>query len=218
MKNLSILLNVVLVIAVAILFYLHFSSSKGAIQTAENSSESDTSRTAVTAPKVKKESRNYYVNMDTLNEKYKLLQDVARDLKARKSSLEAAYQANMQKYQEDLMTYQQRLQENKITAEEAQRTEDNLRKLGEKIQGNERSMEILMEELDKKNLEARKELDAFMEEYKKGKEIDYIFGYSSVIQTIVYGNDSLDITDEVLKGLNERYEQKKQQAKDQKKK
>lgn len=218
MKNLSILLNVVLVIAVGILFYLHFSSPKGAAQTTEGSNEGDTTAIAMAAPKVKKESRNYYVNMDTLNEKYKLLQDVARELRAKKNALETSYQANMQKYQEDMMVYQQRLQENKITAEEAQRTEDNLRKLGEKIQGAERNMEILMDELDKKNLEAKKELDAFLEEYKKGKGIDYIFGYSSMIQTIVYGNDSLDITDEVLKGLNERYEEKKNQGKDQKKK
>ena len=215
MKNLSLLLNVVLVIAVAVLFYLHFSSRSGAVQTSGASGDdpADTSSTVIKAARGKKESRIYYVNMDTLNERYKLLQDVGRDLKARKSALESSYQANAQKYQEDLMAYQQRLQENNISAEEAQRTEDNLRKLGEKIQGAERSLEILMEELDKKNMDARKELDAFLDEYKKGKDIDYILGYSSFIQTIVYGNDSLEITDEVLKGLNERYEEKKNQKK-----
>jgi outer membrane protein len=213
-KNLSLLLNVVLVIAVAILFYLQFSSPKAVTADSGNGgTPGDTSSTAgATAGRAKKESRNYFVNMDTLNEQYKLLQDVGRELRAKKNALESQYQANVQKYQEDLMVYQQKLQENKITADEAQRTEDNLRKLGEKIQGAERNLEYLMEELDKKNMDARKELDEFLDEYKKGKNIDYIFGYSSVIQTIVYGNDSLDITREVLKGLNERYEQKKAQG------
>jgi outer membrane protein len=197
-----------LLIAVIVLFYLHFSGSKTAVVTEDNSS--DTTKTA--APKVKKESRIYYVNIDTLNEKYEMLKDLVIKMKSKKAGLEADYQAKVQRYQETMGSYQQRLQENSITVDEARKVESDLEKQQMAIQNVENRVNQMMEELDAKNNEAKEELAAYLEEYKKGKSIDYILGYSSIIQSIVYGNDSLDITDEVLSGLNARYTEKKNTA------
>jgi outer membrane protein len=49
-----------------------------------------------------------------------------------------------------------------------------------------------------------KELDAFFEEYNKDKHYDYIFAYSRSSAQIMYVNKELDITNDVIEGMNAR--------------
>lgn len=208
MKNLSLLLNVVLLVAVIVLFYLHFSSHKtgDAVVTEGNDSAAVTPGLPLTN-KVLKEGRIYFVNLDTLNARYQMVLDITKKLNDKKAGIEAQYQSKGQKYQEDLMNYQKRLNENTITVDEARQVETSLKKQQDALVALENSMDNLSNDLDKGQLELQKKLDEFMAEYTRGKKIDYILSSSSFVRTILYGNDSLDITSEVVNGLNERYKQ-----------
>lgn len=206
MKNLSLVLNIILIIAVMALFYLHFSSPK--VTTADVTSDTaDTSKAR--APKVvAKNAKIYYVNTDTITANYQLVQDLQKDLNRKRQSLQATYEAKARKFQEEGMKYEQQLNENTISVDQAKKVEDDLRKQQTDLINMEKNLESLGAEFEGKQTQIKQEIDAFMAEYKKGKSIDYILGYTSLITTIVYANDSLDITAEVLEGLNARYKAK----------
>jgi outer membrane protein len=205
-KNLSLVLNVILLIAVCVLFYLHF-SSKGQTVDAGNGTASGEISSAPT--KAAKQGSIYFVNIDTVNEKYDLMKDVMKNLNDKKSGLQAEYQRAGKKYQEEGMSYQKQLNDNTIGVDEARKIEAGLKKQEQHIMDLEAAMEKLQDEAASHQDELQKEVDSYMKEYGKKKNIDYVLGYSGMIRMLFYANDSLDVTSEVLAGLNERYKAKK---------
>lgn len=77
---------------------------------------------------------------------------------------------------------------------ERKRIEEYIASLQQKAQADE-------EELVQKNLN---EINAFVEEYSKQKGYDVVLG-TTVNGNIMYGQDSYDVTNEILEKLNERY-------------
>lgn len=207
MKNLSAILNVILLIAVIVLFYLHFSSHKGAIGTTTDNDS--TGATSVTLTSKVKDGRIYFINIDSLNKNYELMKDLMQQLNAKETSLQTDYQRAGMQYEKEGMDYQKRLNDNTITIEEARQIEARLKSQEQYIINLEEAMKKLRKEAEGHQISLQNEIDTFMEQYGKEKNIDYVLGYSNVIRTLFYANDSLDITNEVLAGLNARYKEKK---------
>jgi ABC-type molybdate transport system substrate-binding protein len=72
----------------------------------------------------------------------------------------------------------------------------------------ELQMQNLGIELEEKNMELNKNVKQFLAKFNNGK-FDYILSYSDLMPTILLTNPKLDITPEVLSGLNEEYNAKK---------
>ena len=89
-KNFSGILNVVLLIAVAVLYYLHFSNSSS-VATTGISSDSTAIKPLVKAPKDIKTSKIVFVNTDVLNEKYEMVKELSSAIKAQQQTLDAKY-------------------------------------------------------------------------------------------------------------------------------
>src|SRR6218665_534414 len=123
-KNFSYIMNIVLAIAVAVLYYLHFSGNgnTAANTTGTADSASFTKPVAMT-PKEIKASKAVYVNLDVLNEKYQYILDLSASAQSEQSALESRYRAKGQKLQEDYIAFQQKAQqgllsENQINSEQ----------------------------------------------------------------------------------------------------
>ena len=67
--------------------------------------------------------------------------------------------------------------------------------------------EKLLAEQDEFNKDLQKKLDDFLAEYNQDKNYDYILSYSKALGFIMLANDQLDITDDVVAGMNELYKQ-----------
>ena len=76
----STYLNVVLVIAVAVLFYLHFSNCGTSCNSTATNDSTSLEKPAVLMPKEIKASKIVYVNVDILNEKYDMLKDLSAEM------------------------------------------------------------------------------------------------------------------------------------------
>lgn len=199
-------LNVVLLIAVAVLFYLHFSSPRTASDvTSDNGNDTASVKSAVNSS-----SRIYFVDIDSLSRNYQFFNDLEKDIQAKSASIEANYNAYVKKYQEKYIDYQKRLEANSISVEEATKVEKELGNLERNIQAIEGQKEEIMYDMELAQREALAEVDAYLEEYKKGKNIDYILGKMTVVKSLLYADSSLDITGEVLKAMNDRYKEKMQ--------
>jgi len=59
-----------------------------------------------------------------------------------------------------------------------------------------------MKEQDDFNKDLRSRLDAFIEAYNKDKHFDFVFTYTASGSQILYVNKALDITQDVIDGMN----------------
>jgi outer membrane protein len=209
-KNFSVILNVVLAIAVAVLYYLHFSSPSTATADAEGTDSTSTSKPIILDPKDIKASKIVYVNLDVLNEKYEYIQEVSASAKAEQRNLESQYQTKAQKLQDDYVAYQTKAQQGLLSENQAKGEEEALMKRKEELDQLELKNQALMEKIQAKTDEMNENMKAYIKDYNKNTNYDYVFGYSnSPLSQLLMVDDSLDITQEILDGLNAQYREKK---------
>ena len=208
-KNFSLLLNVVLIIAVAVLYYLHFSTCK---QTCESTINDSTmvEKPIVLSPKEIKASKIVYVNLDVLNEKYEYIKDVSKSAKSEQQALEATYQTKAKKLQEDYSMFQQKAQQGLLSENQANTEQDALMKRKDELDQLEAKSQAMMEKIQEKTDEMNTNMNEYIKEYNKQGKYNYVFAFSEgPLSPLLLANDSLDITNDILEGLNAQYKAKK---------
>jgi outer membrane protein len=200
MKNFTLGLNVVLTIAVAVLFFLHF-SSKGKT-TAGNAAGSGKA-----AP-----SGNFkmaYFDMDSLEAHYDYMKDFIKDVRAseEKNNKELmgdknAYMKAIQDYRENAKTW---------TEEQLYNKQKALAEMEKNLQAKQQMKgEELQYQSNKKLQEIKKTVEDFLKVYNKNKDYAFIVSNSADFNMLYYKDSAYNITDDLIKGLNEAYNKKKQ--------
>lgn len=210
MKNLSLILNGVLAIAVAILFYQVNSLKNGS----SVSSESEIGSNNAIQPTITSSSTNLadakiaYVNTDSINEHYAYIADFTKVIRNKKAVLESQMQTMTAKFQQEYEAFQQSAQAGIAPQAELQKQQASLERQQQELANKELQMQNLGIELEEKNMELNKNVKDFLQKFNNGK-FDYILSYSDLVPTILLTNPKLDITTQVLKGLNDEYNAKK---------
>src|SRR5262245_38663912 len=131
MKNLSLILNAVLLVAVGVLYYLHFQSPKAAEPIAEPV-------TVTTAAGPLRPASIVYVNSDSLLDNYAFLKAKKQDLEARHKKITADLEAEGQRLQSDVESYRQRGAS--MTDEQRMQTEEQLMIRQQQLMQKEKTM------------------------------------------------------------------------------
>ena|ERR1043166_5506945 len=211
-KNFSTILNVVLVIAVVILYYLHFSGTKTETADATAGSNDSTAKAkpVVLSPKDIKNAKIVYVNLDVLNEQYDYIKDVNADAKVQQSSLERQYQTKGQKLQEDYDAFQQKAQAGLLSENQVNTEQEAFQKRKEELDMLEQKSQELMDKIQERNDEMNTSIKEYLKEYNKNTHYQYVMAYSAgPLSPVLIASDSLDITQEILDGLNAQYKENK---------
>ncbi|MCU0432919.1 MAG: OmpH family outer membrane protein [Bacteroidia bacterium] len=208
-NRISLLLNVVLLAAVAVLFYLHFKGNKPAGSETAKTTKTDSAAPKLTfeIPKNLAGARVLYINIDSINLRYQAITDLSRETEAYMKNLDARYQKRQMEVQQQYYTYQQRAQAQTISASEAEAEEKSINAGMEELAKMERELGQLQNNASKKNEKIVTEVSAYFKEYSKTKGVDFILGYGGG-SMVMYANDSLDVTSDVLNALNATYRQK----------
>jgi outer membrane protein len=144
-----------------------------------------------------------YVNVDSLQAKYIFWKTEADALSAEQAKVESELQHSAQQFQQDYAAFQQKVQSGTMSEAEGKAAQQ---RLGQMQQSLETRRTTLGEQLQQKQLafteKLQKNIDEYLAIYNKDNKYDFILSYSKVGQ-ILYANKALDITDDVLKGLNE---------------
>lgn len=189
MKNVSLILNGVLLVAVVVLFILHFSSGKPS-----NSSTTGGSSTP-------SDLKVAYVNQDTILKYYDFVKVNTDKLDAKAKQLDQALNARQQALQRDVQAYQQGA--NNLTRGQAIALEEDLQKKGQNLQMfQEQATQEMMIERDRINTELYTNLTDFLKGYAKEKGLEVVLKYDRG-SDVLYSNEGLDISKDVVKGLNE---------------
>jgi len=205
MKNLSLILNAVLAIAVAILYYLHFSKPKqvATVKTAPGWDTVVTVETPEEAAEAGPMGRILYVDIDTINLRYNYIKTQKAAMEKQGAQAEASLKAKAQALQAEYIDYQKKAQAGELTQQQAMAMEKSITEKQQSLAQQEQKLsEQLMDKTNKiqeeLNRRMRKELQVYLDKY----QADYILGYTEGAN-ILLTNPKLNITKEVLTRLNE---------------
>ncbi len=196
MKNPLLALNIILLILVGVLFYLHFSSSKKT----ENKPAANTNANIAGPFKIA------YFEMDSIENNYEYLKDVRNELKGKEQGLTTQLNQMKNRYMTKVNKFQQEAQT--MTQERQGTMQQDLLQEQKMIQNKEQAMgHDLQDASFKKMQEVNKTIEDFLKEFNKDKTYSYILAYQP--GTIYYKDQQFDITGAVLQGLNNGYRKKK---------
>lgn len=193
MKNASLVLNIVLAIAVAVLYYLHFKDRKPA-------------EVNIKTPTEVKEKGNVYVNVDSLLTKYEFFKDTQKVLESKRFQLENDLASKGRNLQNKAAFFQQKAPT--MTMEQGRATEAALQKEQQDIlQYRERAAQGLAIEEQKKNEELYNKIYEYLKKYNAQNKYEFVLGYTKG-GGILFADTDNDVTKKVLDGLNQEYKEK----------
>ena len=197
MKNLSIGLNVLLLIAVIVLYILHFSG---------NSKSTSNQGGTVT---VNADAKIVYINMDTLLNNYTQSRELNEALLKKLEANRPDLNIKVKNFDREAAEFRNKVENNgfmtRERAEQAQMDlmikQQNLQKLQQEMTENAQREQM---EINRKLYDA---ITNFLTEYNKAK------GFQLILSTTLGGNvlfaqEGFDITNEVVSQLNEQYAKK----------
>jgi outer membrane protein len=187
--NISLILNGILIVAVAYLMVNQFKSVGDKAPSGKPVPDAGAVKIA-------------FVNSDTLLEKYGSYQDKVKTLEKKSQDAEAALQASGRSLEREFLQAQQKVQQGLLTPNQVQQEEQ---RLTQKQQGlvaqQERMGKQLLEERQKLLGDLEKEVKDILKALREEKGYDYILNYGPGTGVLMV-NDQLDITDLVLERLN----------------
>jgi outer membrane protein len=196
MKNLSLVLNAVLLIAVAVLYYLHFaggssgSSSSGAVDI--------------------KDLKIAYISSDSVLKYYEFFKVNREKLETKGKRLDQDLKNRAQAFQSDVEAYQRNA--NNLTPNQYRAIEEDL---GKKRQNLQMYQESLSQELmaDQENLtkELYNHITTYLKKFGQENGLQIVMKYDAS-SDVLYGVDALDISKAVIDGLNKEYKTDQSQS------
>jgi outer membrane protein len=192
-NNTSLIWNVILTVAVLVLFFLHFSGGK-------SSSFSGSDSTSVNGRRI------VYVQVDTLLKNYAFFDDTRKELESKRYQLENDLSNRGRSLENEIQFFQQKAQT--MTLDQARATEAQLgKKQQDLIAYRDRSAQTLAQEEADKNEELYDMIYQYIEKYNKENDYEFVLGYSKG-GGILFANSALNVTQKILDGLNKEYKEK----------
>lgn len=146
-----------------------------------------------------------YVDTDTIMAKYQYAIDLNEELLAYKDQQEKYYQQQMTQFQTDYNNYLQTGASMTLTQQQAKEAE--LKQRMEKMSTLEQELMAKVAERQlSENTKLLNAIFAFIREYNAAnQQFDVILRKSFNDTPVLYANPAMDITEEILAGLNEEY-------------
>ena len=192
MKKINLILNIVLLAAVAVLYVLFFTENKSGEETPG-------------IPASAKNSHIAYVNSDSIWSEYDFVTDQKAVLQTYQKNLETQYSAKMKAFENEYNSYIKRASSGMLTLDEQKKTEAQLGEKQKKLM--EMEQQLGAQYADKElsvNRMIQDSIINYVKRFNRKHKFTYILAYAKG-GGILYADESLDITQSVLKGLNEDY-------------
>ena len=209
MKNVSIALNIVLLIAVAVLYVVYFTGNK------TEQKKKDQKQEAPSATEASKKGDNLkiaYVNIDTVLSEYKLYEEMQNMLQEKQKKMQADLQSRSKSFQKEMTQFRKKAQQGLITSTQAKQRQKELTKKQKKLQQLQQKVSgQLSKQRQSMNQQVYDSIQSFLNDYNKDKEYDYIMS-NTFSSTLLYGRPDMNLTETVINGINRRYTKAQEQT------
>jgi outer membrane protein len=191
-------LNIISIIGVIVLFFLFFTEGK---------------KPKNTPPKSLDKITYAFVNTDTLMVHYDFVLDVQVDLAKYEKILQNQYATAATSFKKDYDDYIKRASAGLLTLDQQKKKEEELGNRQQQIAEMEQNLSIqLQEEKLKRNMEVHDTIVNHIARYNQSKDYTFIFE-KTYGGGLLFANPALDITSDILKGLNDEYAEKQKEKK-----
>ena len=146
-----------------------------------------------------------YVDIDSLFTNYKLSVTMNKEMLRKEENMRMTLTEKAKAIQADYEDFQRKLENNVYSSRQRAEEEQNriLRSQEDYARYEQRLVNELTAETQKNNSILRDSINSFLKEYNSVKGYDLII--SRVGDNLLYANSALDMTQEVIDGLNSRY-------------
>lgn len=149
-----------------------------------------------------------YVNSDTLSEKYEYFQDIRTKLEGKIKKAQSDLQSKGQAFQREVADYQQKAAT--MSASERQATEERLaRKQDELGRLDQNASQSIAQDEATEYGNVYTAITEYLKKHAEENGYTLVLTYSMSNPTVLYADSKLDVTSQVLKGLNDEYKAKK---------
>ena len=197
MKQLSLILSI---IAVGISGVLLFQRTKG----------NDVAKPAAVTPATVNATtttpfRIAYFELDSLQNNYQYFKDALGTLKTKEESMNNELAVLEKSYQKKIAEWQQK--GNNMSQAEAESANKEYQQMQQNFQSRKQQLDQnINDQMNDTRKKIRERLETYLKEYNKDKNYSYIL--SDFPEGIFYKDTAYNITNDLIKGLNESYKKK----------
>jgi outer membrane protein len=202
MKNLSIILNAVLFVAVVALFIIVLSDGSAKKDEADQKQKNENVQDYPIA----------YINTDSLLINYEYARFLNEELLTEEETSRADFNERLRVFQDDMQSFQRKVQNNGfLSLERAQNEEKKLRQKEQELQElNNQMSNNLRRQQNQMNQELRDTITGFLDEYTQKNPLKLVLS-NTMGDNVLFANDALNITDDIVEKLNKRYQVSKEE-------
>lgn len=196
MKKINLFLEIVLVLAVAALYVLHFSGNSKCTTDAA----SDNGQTSAVKGDI------VYINLDSLVNQYDMYNDLRTELQGKLSAIENDINKQSRALENDIKSFQEKMQKGLLTRSQAESMNNDLMARDQELRN--LSQQKQMEMAEEESVMYNKVMDAitsYVAEYNKEKQYSLILTTTAATNSVINGQEGLNITKEIVDGLNREY-------------
>ncbi|EHQ25804.1 OmpH family outer membrane protein [Mucilaginibacter paludis] len=145
-----------------------------------------------------------YVNSDSLLNKYEYAKDMNNRLQEKGKSAQSDLASKGQAFQREAMEYQKSA--NTMSADQRASTEQRLQRKQQELQSYQQNATAQFQnESASEQSKLYDKIADYAKQYAKEKGYKLVLTYSKANPTVLFGDPSLDVTADVVKGLNDLY-------------
>lgn len=194
MKKFIVISNIILWLAVGVLYYWHFTCKKNNATFCKPavSIKSNSTRPLIA-----------YIDLDSLNEKIAFIKKNRLSLEMEQKNIEADWEKGYRDLENQKNNFLKK--GSSITQAQAEAFQNMLIQQQQNIDNKKQVLSQALNQKSYKFLEdIQKKLKEFLEEYNKNNQFTYIFTTGNGLDYMVYKDSSYNITQDVIEGMNEK--------------
>ena len=199
MKSVQTILLLLLTAAVAVLFVLHFSGKKVVAVPVKTDS-----RDSASVPV--QQLRVAYIDLDTIQKYYEYFKLKNDDIERDKQRIENQIQSELNKLEKDRIEFLKKGQA--ITQVDAEKFQQEYQTRYQQIGQRQQTLQGQHLESQAKAIDdIQKRINDYLKEYNRTGKYSFIFSTGEGNLTLYYKDSAFNITNDVVKGLNDVYRQ-----------
>jgi len=196
MKKLSIVLFSILFVGLGLLYFFHFTGDGKDKLTEEKSEQPESTASGIA-----------FVDIDSIIFKFDMFYDRRDELMEKQQKAESELNSKASQYERSARDFQEKVTKGLVTrATAAEMEQDLLQQQQDLMDLRDNLQANLLEEEQVMNRQILEYITSFLEEHKSEYNYQYILGKSFGGQ-VLYGDSTLDITQEVLDAINKKYQE-----------
>ena len=200
MKRLPLILSAICILAVGLLYVLHFKDKTDKEVTTEQTYEETAIPLDISSTPIA------YINIDTVVNNYDLYFDLKQKFERKYKTSEAELASKEKAYKKDVEDYQYKVQRGLVTRSDAQNLEQQILNKQQNLLKLQENLRLELAEEEQVMLrQVLHSITAFLQELQSEYKYQFVFGTTAIGGNVLYADKNLDITRQVIRGLNEKY-------------